>query len=70
VPDGAGEWTVRPGEGASCVVTRDHAKADTALRGEAHDLLMVLWRRAPLDSVTVFGDEALAQAFVGRAGTE
>ena len=58
------------GEGAACVVSRDHAKADTALRGEAHDLLMVLWRRAPLDAVTVFGDEALAQAFVGRAGTE
>jgi uncharacterized protein (TIGR03083 family) len=70
VPEGAGEWTIRPGEGAACVVSRDHAKADTALRGEAHDLLMVLWRRAPLDAVTVFGDEALAQAFVGRAGTE
>lgn len=70
VPEGDGEWTIRPGEGAQCVVSRDHAKADTALRGEAHDLLMVLWRRAPLDVVTVFGDETLALAFVTRAGTE
>jgi uncharacterized protein (TIGR03083 family) len=70
VPEGDGEWTIRPGEGADCNVSRDHAKADTALRGEAHDLLMVLWRRAPLDVVTVFGDETLAHAFVGRAGTE
>lgn len=70
VPDGAGEWTIRPGDGTSCVVTRDHAKADAALRGEAHDLLMVLWRRAPLGAVTVFGDESLAQAFVDRADTE
>jgi uncharacterized protein (TIGR03083 family) len=70
VPEGGGEWTIRPGDGAECVVSRDHAKADTALRGEAHDLLMVLWRRVPLDVVTVFGDEALAQAFVDRAGTE
>ena len=70
VPEGAGEWTIRPGGGSECIVSRDHAKADAALRGEAHDLLMVLWRRAPLDSVTVFGDEALAHAFVGRAGTE
>ena len=41
-------------------VARDHAKADAALRGPAHDLLMVLWRRSPLDAVEVFGDTAAA----------
>jgi uncharacterized protein (TIGR03083 family) len=70
IPEGLGEWTIRPGEGATVVVSRDHAKADAALRGDAHDLLMVLWRRSALDVLTVFGDEALAASFVGRAGTE
>ncbi len=51
-------------------VARDHAKADAALRGEAHDLLMVLWRRSPLDSVTVFGDADLATAFVNRPSND
>ena len=50
--------------------TRDHAKADAALRGEANDLLMVLWRRLPLDAVTVFGDAALAAAFVDDSVTD
>jgi hypothetical protein len=35
-----------------------------ALRGEAHDLSMVLWRRSPLDVITVFGAAELAAAFV------
>jgi uncharacterized protein (TIGR03083 family) len=62
--DAEGEWTVRPDDAGSHTVARDHAKADAALRGEAHDLLMVLWRRSPLDAVTVFGDAELAAAFV------
>jgi uncharacterized protein (TIGR03083 family) len=67
--DAEGEWTVRPGDGVGLVVARDHAKADAALRGPAHDLLMVLWRRSPVDSVTVFGDADLATAFVNRTHT-
>jgi uncharacterized protein (TIGR03083 family) len=68
--DADGEWTVRPGDGGGHVVSRDHAKADAALRGPAHDLLMVLWRRSPLDTVTVFGDTDLAAAFVTRPRTQ
>jgi uncharacterized protein (TIGR03083 family) len=64
--DADGEWTVRPDVGGGHVVARDHAKADAALRGPAHDLLMVLWRRSPVDSVTVFGDTELVTAFVNR----
>jgi uncharacterized protein (TIGR03083 family) len=62
--DADGEWTVRPDGAGGHTVARDHAKADAALRGDAHDLLMVLWRRSPLDTVTVFGDADLAAAFV------
>ena len=62
--DGDGEWTLRAGDDGAIVVTRDHAKADAALRGEANDLLLVLWRRLPIDAVDVFGDEQLAAAFV------
>jgi uncharacterized protein (TIGR03083 family) len=68
--DADGEWTVRPDADGGCTVARDHAKADAALRGDAHDLLMVLWRRSPLDRVTVFGDVDLATAFVNRPGND
>jgi uncharacterized protein (TIGR03083 family) len=67
--EGLGEWTVRAGDDGQLVVTRDHTKADIALRGEAHDLLMALWRRESLDAITVFGDRALADAFIVRSGT-
>jgi uncharacterized protein (TIGR03083 family) len=70
VPEGHGEWTVGPGSDGACVVSREHTKADTALRGEAHDLLMALWRRVPVDAVTVFGDRALAEEFVSRPSNE
>jgi uncharacterized protein (TIGR03083 family) len=68
--DADGEWTVRPSADGGQTVARDHAKADAALRGEAHDLLMVLWRRSTLDSVTVFGDADLATAFVNRPSND
>lgn len=70
VADGDGEWTVRRGDDGAYIVTRDHTKADAALRGEAHDLLMALWRRAPLDTISVFGDRELAEAFIARASNE
>ena len=68
--DADGEWTVRPDGAGGHAVARDHAKADAALRGDAHDLLMVLWRRSPLDAVTVFGDADLAAAFVNRPSND
>lgn len=56
--DGPGEWFVRfaPEE---VEVTAEHAKADVALRGPAADLLLVLWRRLPPDTVQLFGDRAV-----------
>jgi uncharacterized protein (TIGR03083 family) len=56
--DGPGEWFMRfAPEGLE--VTAEHAKADVALRGSAADLLLVLWRRLPPETVEVFGDAAV-----------
>ena len=46
------------------MVRREHTKGDAAIRGPAHDLLMVLWRRDPLDTVDVIGDQAVAEHLV------
>lgn len=55
--DGPGEWLVRFGpEGPEAWL--GHEKADVALRGSAEDLLLVLWRRRPPDTVDVFGEPA------------
>jgi uncharacterized protein (TIGR03083 family) len=61
--DVPGEWTVRPTTDGF-EVTREHAKGDCALRGDASDLLLALWRRTGLDSIDVVGDQAVAQRFV------
>ena len=66
--DVEGEWIVRPGDDGDTVdVQREHAKGDAAIRGDAHDLLMVLWRRAPLSSVDVVGDTPAAERLVARS---
>jgi uncharacterized protein (TIGR03083 family) len=62
--DVAGEWTARATETGELGVTREHAKGDCAVRGPASDLLLALWRRTPLSTVDVVGDEAVAQRFV------
>jgi uncharacterized protein (TIGR03083 family) len=61
-----GEWLVAPGADGAKMVTREHAKGDAAIRGPAHDLLMVLWRRQALDTVDVVGDRSVAEGFVAR----
>lgn len=73
--DVEGEWTITTGDDGAYVVTRDHAKADTALRGTASDLLLVLWRRRSLDDATdggvdVFGDRDVAARFVARTDND
>jgi uncharacterized protein (TIGR03083 family) len=64
--DVAGEWLVRDDGGGGCVVTREHAKGDAAIRGTANDLLLVLWRRLPLDAVEVIGDRPTAERLIAR----
>jgi uncharacterized protein (TIGR03083 family) len=70
--DVEGEWLVTANSGGGDVVTREHAKGDAAVRGPAHDLLMVLWRRQSLDTVEVIGDRAVAERLIARTrlGTE
>jgi uncharacterized protein (TIGR03083 family) len=57
--DADGEWLVRLAPDG-LAVTREHAKADVALRGPASDLLLVLLGRRPVATVEVFGGDALA----------
>jgi uncharacterized protein (TIGR03083 family) len=54
-----GEWLVRRGPDG-VVITREHARADVAVRGRAVDLLAVVTGRAGLGGVEVFGDPAVA----------
>ena len=68
--DVEGEWLVTTGGDGAYAVTREHAKGDAAVRGPAHDLLMVLWRRRPLGTVEVLGDNAVAARLVARTNLE
>lgn len=63
--DGA-EWLLRFDDGG-VEVEATHAKGDVALRGLAADLLLVVWRRRPLESLDVFGDRALAARLLDLA---
>lgn len=59
--DVSGEWMIRT-EGDTLSVAYGHAKGDVAVRGTAADLLLMLWRRAPLDDAgrfEVFGDRSV-----------
>ncbi len=67
--DVAGEWTIREGEGGF-VVTREHAKGDCAIRGAASDILLALWRRAPLTNCDVVGDAEVAARFVAASSLD
>ena len=45
-------------------MTTEHAKATTAVRGTASDLLLLLWRRKRPGDVEVFGDAEALEGFV------
>lgn len=62
-----GEWLLVPGDGLELVVTREHAKGSVALRGPAVDILLVLWRRLPVEAIEVIGDASVADRFLLRA---
>ena len=64
--DVEGEWLAQP-DGKYFAVTREHAKGDCAIRGAAEDILMALWRRAPLTACEVVGDAEIAAAFVAAS---
>lgn len=64
--DVAGEWMIRPTDGAP-VVSREHAKGDAALRGPAANLLLTLWGRG-IEPVEVVGSQSAAAAWSAIGG--
>ena len=66
LPDGTGEWFISSMKEPKATFTREHRKGDVAIRGQAHDILMWLWRRidARSESTLEFiGDEVVARRF-------
>ncbi|MGI9063156.1 MAG: maleylpyruvate isomerase family mycothiol-dependent enzyme [Pseudonocardiaceae bacterium] len=61
----AGEWLVRRTPDGMAW-EHGHAKGDVAVRGSAAELMLVLARRAPVSTVTVFGDGALLEHWLSR----
>ncbi len=60
--DGPGEWLIRF-EPESTLVTREHAKGDLALRGNASDLLLFLWGRQDASTLEVIGRAELIERY-------
>jgi hypothetical protein len=62
-------WRLRlePGERAAKDEITEGA-ADVIMRGAGSPLLLALWRRRPLDTVTMTGDEVLANAVLAAVG--
>ncbi|GIZ96006.1 hypothetical protein TTY48_06180 [Tsukamurella sp. TY48] len=57
------EWTFTLAQD-SLALAHGHAKADVALRGDASDLYLALWRRVPLGALDIHGDRAVAEALL------
>lgn len=53
--DGEGEWSVTF-VGNRATVTREHMKADVAVRGTAENLFLFLWQRLPAERLDVVGN--------------
>ncbi len=64
--DGDGEWLVTTA-GDRIRVTREHARGDAAVRGPVADLLCVLWGRRGRDTVEIFGDPGIVDAWTALA---
>ena len=62
----AGEWLLRGGPGGAVTVQAGHGKGDTAVRGPASALLLMLLRRFSPDDpqVEVIGDRALLDSWL------
>jgi uncharacterized protein (TIGR03083 family) len=70
--DGEGEWVVSLTPGSMPQVTHGHEKGQAAVRGEASDLLLFVWRRKRPEDMEVFGDSNLLGAlwdYWSAAGT-
>ena len=64
----AGEWLVAF-SGDEMMLTREHAKGDAALRGDAEAILVDLWgRRGVCGEIDIAGDPAAAQQWLDLGG--
>jgi len=66
LPDGAGEWFISAMKEPKATFTREHRKGDAAIRGEAQDILMWLWRRLTsrdASTLEIIGDDVVARRF-------
>ena len=59
--DTVGEWTVIGDDGPNVTVTKEHAKGDAAVRGQAEEVLLWVWGRP--GQVEIFGDEQVANTW-------
>lgn len=68
--DAEGEWLVsEPSPDGPLAFAVQHAKGDAAVRATASDLVLLLWRRVPLDDAArfeVFGEPEVARRLVAR----
>ena len=65
--DADAAWTLGPAAqpgGPVTVSQRREGSAAAEVRGTASDLLLVLWKRLPVDRITVDGDADVAHAFL------
>ncbi|WP_072802511.1 maleylpyruvate isomerase family mycothiol-dependent enzyme [Rhodococcoides yunnanense] len=60
--DGTGMELFLDFTGDTVVVSHEHRKGDVALRGSAQDLLLTVWRRRPLETLDIVGDQAVGLA--------
>jgi uncharacterized protein (TIGR03083 family) len=65
--DAASEWTVAAEPAGATVRTGGVGDATAVIEGGASDLVLLLWRRAPIAAATVSGDRGLAKRFLGTA---
>jgi uncharacterized protein (TIGR03083 family) len=65
--DAPGEWTVTAEPAGATIRTGGAGDATAVIEGGASDLVLLLWRRVPIDAVTVSGDLGLAERFLGAA---
>jgi uncharacterized protein (TIGR03083 family) len=65
--DAPGEWTVTAEPDGATIRAGGTGDATATVEGGASDLVLLLWRRVPVDAVTVAGDRSLAERFLGAA---
>jgi uncharacterized protein (TIGR03083 family) len=64
--DADGEWMISERDDGSLEVERTHGKGDAALRATASNLLLILYRRVPIEVGEIYGDREVLERFVAQ----